>query len=145
MCRAKKLSLVFTSLVLLIASFCQTASAIEVSPRASLYLSGYGASLYEGEKKGSVRVEFTVSGTEYSDLVGVSNISIYKGDGTFVTSVTGTTKNGLLGVDKKTYSGDYTYYGEANTVYYMVLTVYAERDGGSDYRLYTTNNCRAPL
>lgn len=142
--RAKKLALIFTSLILLIASLCQAAAAIEISPRASLYLQGYGAYLYQGSSKGSIRVEFTVSGTRYSDRVGVSNISIYKEDGSFVTSVTGTLSNGLLGTDKKTYAGDYTYYGEAGTVYYMVLTMYAERDGGSDSRLYTTNSCRGP-
>ncbi|WP_295766143.1 hypothetical protein [uncultured Oscillibacter sp.] len=39
--------------------------------------------------------------------------------------------------------GHFTYYGEEDTVYYMVLTMYAERDGGSDSRQYTTNNCRS--
>ena len=127
MYRAKKMALVFTSLVLLIASLCQAASAIEISPRASDYLSNYGASLYQGEASGSVSVEFTVSGTKKSDLIGVSKISIY---------------NGLLAKDLKTHAGDYTYYGEANELYYMVLTMYAKRDGGSDSRLYTTNLCR---
>lgn len=143
MYRAKKMALVFTSLVFLIASLCQAAAAIEISPRASLYLDGYGAYLYQGSSSGSISVEFTVSGTWKSDLVGVSNLSIYKGDGTFVTSVTGTVANGLLKKDVKTHIGGYTYYGESNEVYYMVLTMYAERDGGSDSRLYTTNQCRA--
>lgn len=143
MCRVKKMALVFTSLVLLIASLCQAAAAIEVSPRASDYLSNYGAYLYQGTTSGSVEVEFTVSGTKKSDLVGVSKLSVYKGDGTFVTSVTGTVANGLLKKDVKTHIGGYTYYGEANEVYYMELTMYAERDGGSDSRLYTTNQCRA--
>lgn len=142
MCRAKKMVLVLTSLVLLLASLCQAAAAIEVSPRASLYLSGYGAYLYQGDTSGSVSVEFTVSATGKADRVGVSNLSIYKGDGTFVTSVTGTVANGLLKKDVKTHIGGYTYYGESNEVYYMVLTMYAERDGGSDSRLYTTNQCR---
>lgn len=142
MCRAKKMALVFTSLVLLIASLCQVAAAIEISPRASLYLDGYGAYLYQGNVSGSIRVEFTVSGTRKSDLVGVSKLSIYKGDGTFVTSVKGTVANGLLAKDLKVHAGAYTYYGEANEVYYMELTMYAERDGGSDSRLYTTNQCR---
>lgn len=136
------MALVFTSLVLLIASLCQVAAAIEVSPRASDYLSNYGACLYQGDVSGSVRVEFTVSGTKKSDLVGVSKISIYKGDGTFVTSVTGTVANGLLREGYKTHMGEYTYYGETNEVYYMELTMYAKRDGGSDSRLYTTNQCR---
>lgn len=143
MCRAKKMALVFTSLVLLIASLCQAAAAIEISPRASLYLSNYGAYLYEGSSRGGIMVEFTVSGTKKSDLVGVSKLSIYKGDGTFITSIDGTVSNGLLGKDLKTYAGEYTYYGEPNEVYYMVLTMYAERDGGSDSRQYTTNSCRA--
>lgn len=143
MCRVKKMALVFTSLVLLIVSLCQAAAAIEISPRASLYLDGYGAYLYEGSSRGGIRVEFTVSATRESDLVGVSKISIYKGDGTFVTSVKGSVANGLLAEGFKTYAGDYTYYGEPNEVYYMVLTMYAERDGGSDSRQYTTNSCRA--
>lgn len=143
MSRAKKMALVFTSLVLLIASLCQAATAIEISPRASNYLDGYGAYLYQGDVSGSVRVEFTVSANEKADRVGVSKLSIYKGDGTFVTSVTGTVANGLLTEDIKTHLGGYTYYGKSNEVYYMVLTMYAEFNGGSDSRLYTTNQCRA--
>lgn len=143
MCRAKKMALVFTSLVLLIASLCQAVAAIEVSPRASQYLDGYGAYLYQGDTSGAVRVEFTVSANEKADRVGVSKLSIYKGDGTYITSVTGTVANGLLKEGVKTHMGEYTYYGEPNEVYYMVLTMYAGFKGGSDTRLYTTNQCRA--
>lgn len=143
MSRVKRLALVFTSLVFLIASLCQAASAIEVSPRASLYLDNYGAYLYQGSSTGAIRVEFTVSAKRDSDLVGVSSISIYKEDGSFVTTFIGSVENGLLREGIKTHIGSYTYYGEENTVYYMVLKMYAERDGGSDYRLYTTNKCRA--
>lgn len=144
MYRVKKLAFVFACLVFLTTALCQTASAIELSPQASLYLSNYGARLYQGSSSGTISVEFTVSATQDSDLVGVSNISIYKEDGTFVTSVRGSVGNRFLDTDTKTHIGYYTYRGEVNTVYYMVLTMYAERDGGSDYRLYTTNNCRAP-
>ena len=143
MCRTKKMALVFTSLVLLIASLCQAAAAIEISPRASDYLSNYGASLYQGDATGSVRVEFTVSANEKADRVGVSKLSIYKGDGTYVTSVTGTVANGLLREGSKAHMGGYTYYGKSNEVYYMVLTMYAAFGGGSDSRQYTTNQCRA--
>lgn len=142
MCRAKKMTFVFASLVLLIASLCQAAAAVELSPRASHYLDNYGAYLYQGDASGSVRVEFTVSANEKADRVGVSNLSVYKADGTFVASVKGSVANGLLGEGYKTYPGVYTYYGQPNTVYYMVLTMYAEFDGGSDSRLYTTNQCR---
>lgn len=143
MYRAKKMALVFTSLILLIASLCQAAAAIEISPRASDYLSNYGAYLYQGDDSGTVRVEFTVSANEKADKVGVSSLSIYKGDGTYVTSVTGTVANGLLAKNIKSHIGSYTYYGESNEVYYMELTMYAGFKGGSDTRLYTTNQCRA--
>ena len=133
MYRVKKLAFVFACLVFLTTALCQTASAIELSPQASLYLSNYGARLYQGSSSGTISVEFTVSATEDSDLVGVSNISIYKEDGTFVTSVRGSVGNRFLDTDTKTHIGYYTYRGEVNTVYYMVLTMYAERDGGSDY------------
>lgn len=142
MYRAKKLVLVFTSLVLLIVFLCQAATAVELSPRASHYLDNYGAYLYQGDASGSVRVEFTVSANEKADRVGVSNLSIYKADGTFVASVKGSVVNGLLKEGVKTHLGGYTFYGQPNTVYYMVLTMYAEFDGGSDSRLYTTNQCR---
>lgn len=143
MYRVKKKAFVFTSLVLLIASLCQAAAAVEISPRASDYLDNYGAYLYQGDSSGAVRVEFTVSANEKADRVGVSKLSIYKGDGTYITSVTGTVANGLLREGSKAHMGEYTYYGEPNEVYYMVLTMYAGFKGGSDTRLYTTNQCRA--
>lgn len=146
MSRAKKMTLVFTSLVLFIASLCQGADTIELSPRASDYLDGYSAYLYQGDTTGTVRVEFTVSANEKADRVGVSRLAVlavYKEDGTFVTSVTGTVANGLLKEGYKTHMGGYTFQGYSNQVYYMVLTMYAEFGGGSGTREYTTNLCRA--
>lgn len=144
MCRAKKLTLMFVTLVFLIASLCQSASAIELSPRASLYLNGYGAGIYPGTSKGSVRIDFTVTATTYSDYVGVSELIIYKSSGTRVATITGTVANGLLREDDAVHLGHYTYYGEPGGKYYAKLTMYAERDGGSDSRQYLTTTCTAP-
>lgn len=144
MCRAKKLTLMFATLVFLIASLCQSASAIELSPRASLYLNGYGAGIYPGTSKGSVRIDFTVTATTYSDYVGVSELIIYKSSGTRVATITGTVANGLLREDDAVHLGHYTYYGEPGGKYYAKLTMYAERDGGSDSREYLTTTCTAP-
>lgn len=144
MCRAKKLTLMFATLVFLIASLCQSASAIELSPRASLYLDGYGAGIYPGTSKGSVRIDFTVTATTYSDYVGVSQLIIYKSSGTRVATITGTVANGLLREDDAVHLGHYTYYGEPGGKYYAELTMYAERDGGSDSRQYLTTTCTAP-
>ncbi len=144
MCRAKKLTLMFATLVFLVASLCQSASAIELSPRASLYLDGYGAGIYPDKTKGAVRVEFTVTATNYSDYVGVSQLIIYKSSGTRVATITGTVANGLLREDDVVHLGHYIYYGEPGAKYYAALTMYAERDGGSDSREYLTTTCTAP-
>ncbi len=142
--RVKRVALTFTSLIFLVALLCQAVSAIELSPRASLYLNSYGASLYEGSSRGSVRVEFTVMATEHSDYVGVSQLAIYKSNGTLAATISGTVRNGLLREDALVHMSSYTYYGEPGTSYYAVLTMYAERDGGSDSKSYTTNSVTAP-
>ena len=144
MCQTKKLTLTFISLIFLFFFFCQSVSAIEMSPRASDYLDGYGASLYPGSTKGSVRVAFTVTATRHSDRVGVSELVIYKSNGSRVATISGTVSNGLMCEDTTFHMGDYTYYGEAGVSYYAKLTIYAERDGGSDSRIYLTNTCTAP-
>lgn len=144
MCQTKKLTLTFISLIFLVTFFCQSVSAIEMSPRASDYLDGYGASFYPGSTKGSVRVAFTVTATRHSDRVGVSELVIYKSNGSRVATISGTVSNGLMCEDTTFHMGDYTYYGEAGVSYYAKLTIYAERDGGSDSRIYLTNTCTAP-
>ena len=145
MCHVKRLILVFTCNVFMTTSFCPTASAIEVSPRASLYLTGYVGSLSQGTKSGRIRVDFTVIATRISDLVGVSQIAIIEVDSNdCVATIKGSVVNGLLREDASSTMGSYTYYGKPGVTYYAVLTMYAERDGGSDFRMYTTNNCTAP-
>ena len=142
--QVKKITSFLFSLVFLIAFVCQTVSAIDLSPRASDYLNGYGASFYPGSTKGSVRVAFTVTATRHSDRVGVSELVIYKSNGSRVATISGTVSNGLMCEDTTFHMGDYTYYGEAGVSYYAKLTIYAERDGGSDSRIYLTNTCTAP-
>ncbi len=144
MWQVKKSAHVFISLLFLIGSLCQTVSAIELSPRASDYLSNYGAIIYAGSVKGSVHIEFTVSATEHSDYVGVRELVIYKSNGSRVATITGTVSNGLLREDCVLQMSGYTYYGEPGVSYYAKLTIYAERDGGSDSRIYLTNTCTAP-
>ena len=145
MCHVKRLILVFTCLVFLTTSLCPTASAIEVSPRAILYLTGYTGSLSQGTKSGRIRVDFTVIATQISDYVGVSQIAIFEADtNTRIAAIKGSVVNGLLREDARSTTGSYTYYGKPGVTYYAVLTIYAEKDGGSDFRMYTTNNCTAP-
>lgn len=144
MYQTKKLSFTFISLVFLAVFFCQSVSAIEMSPRASDYLDGYGANTFPGSTKGSIRIEFTVTATEHSDRVGISELAIYKSNGSRVATISGSVGNGLICEDTTFHLGHYNYYGEPGVSYYAIVTMYAERDGGSDSRRYITNTCTAP-
>lgn len=144
MCRAKRIALKLITLTFLVASLCQAASAIELSPRASLFLDSYGASLYEGTSSGSIRVDYTVLATRHSDLVGVSQIIIYNSDGSRAATIVGSVANGLLCRDTLGHMSSYTYYGESGKSYYAKLTVYAEWNGGCDTRTILTRTVTAP-
>lgn len=144
MCRAKRIALKCMALIFLAASLCQAASAIELSPRASLFLDNYGADIYEGSSTGSVRIDFTVVATRHSDLVGVSQIIIYNSDGSRAATIVGSVANGLLCKDTLYHMSHYTYYGESGKSYYAKLTVYAERSGGCDTRTILTRTVTAP-
>jgi len=131
---------------MLTAAVCQMASALENSAHASLYLSNYCAYLSPGGARGSGKldIDFDVTATELSDYVGASKIEIYRSDGTRVVTITGTVSNGLLREDALGMAASHSYYGVSGKTYYAVLTMYAERDGGSDSKLYTTDTATAP-
>lgn len=137
--KMKRFSLIFASLVLLIACTCQMAAAEEAEPRASLYLQSYGAHLSVDET-GRLNIDFNVTATRPSDYVGVSKIVIYKLSGSREATITGTTANGLLRANASIHAGNYYYQGEPGETYFALLTMYAERDGGSDSKSYITNN-----
>ncbi len=144
--RAKKLTFLLTSLILSIMCFCQIASAAESPARASLYLSSYGAylSAESSSYTGTLNIEFDVVAAQRSDYVGVSELIIYKSNGSRVAAITGSTRNGLLRANALAHAYTYLYNGTPGTSYYAVVTVYAEKDGGSDSRTITTNTCVAP-
>lgn len=142
--KLEKISLVFMCLFLITAATCQTAFAAENSTQASLYLSNYGAVLYQGPRgTGIIDIDFEVTATRISDYVGISQVEIYESDDTYVTTIEGTVENGLLCEDDLIHMGNYDYQGVSGKSYYAVLTMYAERDGGSDSKLYTTNTVTA--
>lgn len=142
--KIKKIALVFVCLVLMTAAICPTVFAAENSTQASLYLSNYGAVLYTGARgTGTLDIDFNVTATRRSDYVGISKVEFYTSDGTLEATITGTVDNGLLRENATIIAGNYYYTGTIGTSYYAVLTMYAERDGGSDSKLYTTNTVTA--
>lgn len=144
--QAKKFSSMLACFILLIVCFCQVVYATDNQTKASYYLSDYGAQITADSSSytGTIDIGFDVVATERSDYVGVSELIIYKSNGSRVATITGSTRNGLLRANAVVHAYTYSYNGTPGTSYYAVLTMYAERDGGSDSRTYTTNTCVAP-
>lgn len=122
----------------------QVVNAASVQPYASQYLSNYIAVLTAGNSSGKVNIAFSVGGTTGTTTVGVQKAMIYKSNGSYVTTVYGSTTNGLLRTSTSYHSGTYTYSGVSGTSYYAVITVYAGNSSGSDTRTVTTNTVKAP-
>ena len=119
-------------------------AAHEVEPYASLTLSYYDVDLVAGDSKGVLSVGFTVRSGKLADEIGVEKIKIYKSDGSFVTTITGTTSNGLVWEDGSGHKGTYKYKGTSGTSYYAEVTVFATVGSDSDSRTITTSTVEAP-
>ena len=102
----------------------QGVNAASVQPYASQYLSNYIAVLTAGNSSGKINIAFSVGGTTGTTTVGVQKAMIYKSNGSYVTTVYGSTTNGLLRTSTSYHSGTYTYSGVSGTSYYAVITVY---------------------
>lgn len=120
------------------------ATASSIQPHASDYLAKYTIATVPGSNTGEVILAYTVVGTGSSTTVGVKKIEVYRSNGSYVTTITGTTSNGLLRSSTSYHGGTYTYKGVSGTSYYMVVTVYASNSSGSDSRVITTNTSKAP-
>lgn len=144
--KVKRAFFAFTCLVLLATLACQGVSAVEIEPRASLYLSSYGATINKTSSTTSpgFDIDFNVVATVYSEYVGVSKIEIYKADGTPVMTIRGNTGNGLLRANSLGHLGHYTVNATVGETYYAVITAYATANGGADMKTYTTNTYTVP-
>lgn len=136
MIRIKRVVAFILTISLTLTLICCFASA---NTFASDYLSEYGAALIATETKGKYDIYYDVTATRTSDIIGVSKIKIYKSDGTYVTTITGTTSNGLLIEQDFVHAGVYTRYGVSGTSYYAEVTFFVEREGGSDSKTVKTN------
>lgn len=131
-------------MTLLIVSLITTAKASSIQPYASDYLAKYTIGIGPSSNTGEVVLAYSVVGTGKSTTVGVKKIEVYRSNGSYVTTIIGTTLNGLLRSSTTYHGGTYTYKGASGTSYYMLVTVYASGSGGSDSRVITTNTVTAP-
>lgn len=118
--------------------------ALAAEPRASSTLTYYPVIILAGDNEGEIKISYDVMANTKADKVGVSSIKIYKSDGTYVTTITGTTGNGLLRTNASRHSSTYTYEGTSGVTYYAEVTVYAKIGSNSDSRTVTTDTVTAP-
>jgi len=128
---------------LMIFSCCSSAFAASIEPYASLSLSTAQASVSTGTNSGEIKIIYQSRSNKICSPIGVSSIVIYKSNGTYVTTIKGSTSNSLMANRVSSKSGSYTYKGSSGTSYYAVVTLAATAGGENDSRTITTNTAKA--
>lgn len=130
----------FCSLILclvLTATLCCGVASANI--QASDYLSTYNATLFTGKSSGQLRLDFNVSGKPNVATIGVSQIDLYKENGTFVKTIIGSERNGLI-TSGQIHVYSYYFSATAGQKYYAEVWFSAQDDdGGGDGRIVTTN------
>lgn len=133
--------LCLTLVVVLALALCGGASA---TTKASSTLFSYGVWAYTGDNSGELDIDYEISANSRADSMGISELKIYKSDGTYVTTIYGNTTNRLMANDKTDINRTYTYKGTPGTTYYAVATVEATIGSDYDSRYVTTNTATTP-
>lgn len=112
--------------------------------QASPTLAGYGVWAHTGENSGELDIHYEVDANRTADSLGISKLKIYRGNGTYVETIYGTTENrlmaeGLVGINRV-----YTYQGEPATTYYAIATIEATIGDKYDSRSFVTDTAKTP-
>ena len=138
----KKRVFPFILVIVCLFSVCGSALALEI--RASSTLMSYPVSASRGSSSGEIKISYDIQANNFADSLGISSIEIYKSDGTYVTTITGSTSNGLVRSNASRHRSTYTYTGTSGTSYYAEVTVVAKIGSDYDSRTVTTATVKAP-
>lgn len=125
----------FLAMILVIMAFlnvCAMAAYFPPdSPDASAYIADYSARVINGGN-GNLKVSFDVTGTATMAKLGASQISIYKSNGTYVTTIywLDSGRGGMMGSNTSYHGDTETIYVGAGS-YYAVVTFYAKTSSGT--------------
>lgn len=128
------------SLVILIILALSLSTVAFASMEASYYLSSYGA--YISKTGNTVEVNFDVQGTGIMDKIGATEIYLFERTDSYsswmpvqVYLYTNPVYEPSMMNSYSSFKDDYvTYAGNSSYQYMAYITVYAEKDGGSDSR-----------
>ena len=141
----KRKAAVIAVILAFILAVSPMAQALET--RASAYISCYSASIH-AEGNGKLGIYFSITGTGPDmDQIGVSTITIYEEDGTYVDTLRYLEEEyeDLMAYDTWYMDGSVLYQGVTGVKYYARLVFYVAKGEGSDFRYYFTNTVRAQL
>lgn len=136
----KKLSLLLAAVLISITVCSAVAQA-----RASENISNYSANAVQGDSRGEIHIDFSVRAPQSFSKLGALKIVIYKANGDYITTIWGSTSNGLLSPQSgRVYACSYPYKGTPGTSYYAVVTICAGTAADYDIREIKTPVVRAP-
>lgn len=139
----KKRFLSFGVIMALMLSLCGGA-AFAADVRASKTIRLYTASASKGSNAGELKIFYDVQANYSADEVGISSIQIYKSSGSYVTTIIGTTSNGLIRTSISRHRSSYIYEGESGESYYAVVVGFATIGSDSDSKTVTTDTVTVP-
>lgn len=141
----KRIIAIILSLVLTISCYCVSAfAASPLETRASITLSNYNVTIDSGNADKEITLSFVLLANTVVDSIGVESIEVYKSNGSYVKTITGTTENGLIVTNNYAYIDSYDCSLTSGVSYYAVVTVFARIGSVSDSRTITTRTVTAP-
>lgn len=145
---AKKYPILKIIAILLIVVSIFPVKAGAVEPRASDYLSLYGAYVYPAGW-GKVQVWFEVEGTNYMDEIGALEIQLYESTDnanfTWVKTFDYTDYSDMLAYNDHYHGGHIEYNGTIGRYYKAYVCVWAGKNGNGDTRYFWTSAKKATL
>lgn len=137
----KSLLIFFICVVLV----CIAGTQAYAQNRASDYVREYSVSARQGDQRGEVDIKCDIRANWNVPKIGVLTIEIYQSDGSHVTTIRGTTSNGLLSFQSSVaHIVTYTYKGVPGTTYYAKVTLCAGTNSDYDVRYVQTQRVTAP-
>lgn len=137
-----KRTLSFILSLTLVISLCGTVFAVE--DRASKTLSYYNVNCKAGSESGKLQFTYDVRANKTADSVGISSIELYSSTGIYMTTIIGSTENGLIKSNRLSCIGDYFHTVVSGNSYYAAITVFAQIGDDYDSRIITTDIVTAP-
>ncbi len=139
----KKRCLAFLLALSLVTAFCAV-PVFALEERASKTLTSYLGVMKAGNKSGELRISYEVYANDYADSVGVSSIALYNSQGVYMTTILGSTDNGLIEENDFSCIGTYSHTAVSGNSYYASITVFAKIGDDYDSRKIVTSTVTAP-